>query len=183
MTIACLGLIGVASVSAGCMGWVPVPDQSEYAPLASLADSGQAVARLYVAPIPFLDGIAVHPWFVVKRADATQFDRWEVMPDMWLPLFAGAEARYGQVFLNLDSPEFYPGYAGSYVIAELIGSEAEPIVAFIEFHSPEYSCRARYVLLPGPNSSTYAQWVLDNAGWDVDLPAAALGKDFRPLCP
>src|SRR5262245_55649123 len=53
------------------------PDQSQFVPLDELADSGEAVARVYTAPVPVFGLFDVHSWFVVKRAAAGQFDRWE----------------------------------------------------------------------------------------------------------
>ena len=164
---------GVAMI-AGCMGNLPVPDQGRFAPLESLQSSGEAVVRLYAAPLPGIAAIAIHPWFVVKRADSTTFHRWEVVETSAGP--------YGHVRRDLQPPTADVGAGGAYVLAELIGPAAEPVVAFIEERSPAYPCRGCYLYVPGPNSNTYAQWVLDNSGWRVVLPPAALGKDVAPLC-
>ncbi len=167
-----LGAIGL--LLAGCYGDVFVPDQSVFVPLESLRASGQAVVRVYGRPIAGLEAIAVHPYFVIKTAEATEFDRWEVQA--WLG------GPYGHVKHNLrDADE--EGKPGVHVIAELIGPEAEAVSAFIETQSPVYPCRDVYVLWPGPNSSSYAQWVLDNTGWDVVLPPTTIGKDVPAVCP
>jgi len=161
-------------IGAGCFGPGSIPDQSQFEPLASLGTNGEIVVRLYAAPIPNLESIAIHPWFVVKWADETEFDRWEVLQS--------AGAPYGHVRLNLNSPTSDVGAGGVFVLAELIGPAAESVVAFIETQSPNYSCRDHYISFPGPNSNTYAQWVLDNTGWAVTLPAAAIGKGVQPNC-
>jgi len=179
--VACLILSGAIWLSAGCGGWAPVPDQSQFAPLESLRDSGLAVVRLYAAPMPGLEGIAIHPWFVLKRAGSPDFDRWEVWPEVSDRLSRLAEDRYGHVYLNLAGPTAGAGVGGAHILAELIGPEAEPVIAFIESRSPSYPSRHHYLYFPGPNSSTYAQWVLDCAGWDVTLPPTAIGKGIPPV--
>jgi hypothetical protein len=151
-----------------------IPDQSLFAPLPTLRLGGQAVARLYAAPIPGLEVIASHPWFVIQSAGSDTLTRWEVWP--------AAGGPHGHVRKNLFTPEEDIGAGGQYIIAELTGQSAQPVVDFIESQSPTYPCKDHYMLL-GPNSSTYAQWVLDNTGWNVTLPCAAVGKDAPPDCP
>ncbi|MBN2562140.1 MAG: DUF3750 domain-containing protein [Phycisphaerae bacterium] len=166
----CFAVVVVVTIG-GCYG--PVPDQSQFAPLGSLADGGLAVVRLYAAPIHPIELIATHPWFVVKRADETTFDRWEVQP--W------AREPYGHVLLN-DRSATEDLDPDAYVVAELIGEQAEAVIDFIEMQSPHYPCQDTYVLVPGPNSNSYAQWVLDNTGWAVALPCTAIGKDVPADC-
>ena len=126
------------------------------------------------APIPGIEIIAIHPWFVVKRAGATRFDRWEV--------WQTAGGLYGHIRKNRTSNlTGGVGAGGTYIIAELIGAEAEAVVAFIDTQSPDYSCKDNYELL-GPNSNTYAQWILDGSGWNVPLPPTAIGKDAPQTC-
>ena len=167
-------LVSLMVTAPGCMGGVPVPDQSQFAPLEELSSNGLAVVRLYVAPLPGLEAIATHPWFVVKRADSTTFHRWEVLERLAGP--------YGFVREDALLPTSDVGAGGVCVLAELIGPEAEPVVAFIEERSPVYPCRYHYAYFPGPNSNTYAQWVLDHTGWPVLLPPTAIGKEVTALC-
>lgn len=154
--------------------WSPETDQSQFAPLSELARSRQAVVRLYSAPIPGLEAIATHPWFVVKAAGATRFDRWELLSDAGGP--------YGHVRKNRMAPESGVGAGGVFIVGELIGAEAEPVVEFIEAQSPTYTCRDTYFFL-GPNSNTYAQWILDQTGWRLTMPASAIGAGASPDCP
>ena len=165
---------GVMTMIAGCMGGTAVPDQDRFEPLESLRSSGEAVVRLYAAPLPGIAAIAIHPWFVVKRADSTTFHRWEVWETSAGP--------YGHVRRDSQPPTAGVGAGGVYVLAELIGPAAEPVIACIEEQSPTYPCRGSYLYFPGPNSNTYAQWVLDSCGWDVVLPSTAIGRDIAPLC-
>lgn len=143
------------------------------ASLDSLANSGQAVVRIYAAPIPNIELIAIHPWFVVKPANSTTFHRWEV--------WQSAGGPYDHVRLDLHSLTADVGGGDAFIIGELIGFDAEAVVSFIEQQSPVYPCRESYFFL-GPNSNTYPQWVLDNTGWNISLPARAIGKDWRGDC-
>lgn len=160
-------LLGVALLILGCG---TVPDQSAFVALSALTENGLAIARLYAAPLPGIGLIASHPWFVVKRAESHGFDRWEVWPEAGEP--------FGHVRRNLFPVEGDVDSDGGYIIAELQGDAAEPIVNFIYSQSATYPCRDHYVLFPGPNSSSYAQWVLDGTGWSAMLPPTAIGKDI-----
>ena len=129
----------------GCLERNPIPDQTPFAPLASLETHEEAVVRLYTAPIWGLENIAIHPWFVVKRADEAKFHRWEVCGISGGP--------HEHVRMDLKEPKRFVDAGGAYVLAELIGPAAECVVAFIETQSPNYSCRHRYAYIPGPNSN------------------------------
>jgi hypothetical protein len=167
-------LLVTAWASTGCVNAIEIPDQSQFAPLEEMAELDEAVARVYVAPVHYLGNFATHTWFVVKEAGSHDFDRWEVSLHHGEP--------YGYIYKNLREPEQHIGSYGVFVQAELIGEEAEPVVEFVENESPNYPCRDFYFFLPGPNCNTYGQWVLDNTGWDVDLPFTSLGKDAPVNC-
>ena len=177
ITVRVLVALAVAGglIETGC-GLLSVrPDQSSFVQLESLQDSGSAVARVYAAPILGIELIAVHTWLVIKEAHATSFDRWEVLQTSGEP--------YGHVRHNLMSPTDDMGAGSVYVVAEVIGTEAQAIVEFVDGESPLYSCRNTYVVFPGPNSNTYTQWILDGTAWNVTLPPSAVGKDASPTCP
>ena len=164
-------LIG-ALMTASCSLYT-VPDQSSFLPLPN-ATKSEAIVRLYAAPIPWISSFAVHCWFVVKRAGDDTFHRWELWQDAGGP--------YGHMRLDLGTAEGDVGGGPSFILAELRGTQAEPVVDFIESQSPSYSCRNEYVAFPGPNSNTYVQWVLNGAGWNIDLPWVAIGKDAAASC-
>ncbi|MFA5864101.1 MAG: DUF3750 domain-containing protein [Phycisphaerae bacterium] len=151
------------------------PDQSGFEPLTSLASNGQAVARVYAAPLPVVGALFTHTWLAVKAPDVQTFDRWEV----WIK----KQGPYGFVQKNLLPVERDLAGGSSYVVAELIGTEAEGVVSFVETRSPNYPYKDVYVAIPGPNSDTYTQWVLNSTRWDVQLPGTALGKDYQPNPP
>jgi len=171
-------LVGVAIclMAAACDTAPFAPPQPQFAPLDTLLDDPkESVVRLYLTPTGGFELIAVHPWFVVRRAGEPSPSRWEVWPY--------AEAPYGHVRVNLKAPEQGNHGAGNvHIWAELTGDAAEAVGAFIENESPNYECRDSYAYFPGPNSNTYAQWVLDQTGWEVVLPPTAIGKDDVTVC-
>lgn len=168
----------LCALVSGCP--IPIPDQSGYADLDSLAVPGIAVVRLYSAPILGLESVATHPWFVVKCADASAFDRWEVWPHD--DMEACADERHGHVYRNLNTLEGEAGGGVAFVVAEEIGARAEAIVEFIQSQSASYPGQLCYAYIPGPNSNTYAQWVIDETHWDVALPEQAIGRDAPQSC-
>jgi len=157
----------VASLAAWGCARSDLPDQSGFGPLESLAGSGSAVVRLYATPLPGLEPIALHPWFVVKSGGSSTFHRWEVWPEPGEP--------YGNVRKDLLEPTAGLGAGEVYVIGELVGPQAIPIVEFVETCSPLYPCRDMYMLFPGPNSASYVRWVLDCVGWHVAMPRGLIG--------
>ena len=150
-----------------------IPDQSQFVSLDSLSGSGEALVRLYAAPVLGTRNVAIHAWFIVKHADSTVFHRWEGWEFSSEP--------YGYVGLD-QVPLDYDLGTGDHVVAELRGTDAERVIAFIELQSPSYPCRNEYAWFPGPNSNTYVQWVLNGSGWNVDLSPAALGADYVANC-
>jgi len=158
---------------AGCTSYIDIPDQSEFAPLDDFVENGEPVARVYVAPTRGVGFLSTHAWFVVKRADSDTFDRWEVSTH--------SEGPYGYVQHNRFRPEDYYT-TGIFILAELVGEEARDVVEIINREAPRYPCRNYYLYYPGPNCNTFAQWLLDQAEWDVELPFMALGQYTPVLC-
>lgn len=166
LAVAAAASLGLCSCPSGLE-----PDKDE---LDALADSGLAVARIYAAPVLYVD-FAVHTWFVIKRADEPDFHRWEV--------FFAPGSPYGVVWEDRYRPTDDQGAGPSFLVAELSGPPAEPIVDFIETQSPHYPCRYFYTLLPGPNCNSYVQWAVTQSGWAVQLPQNAFGKEVPANCP
>lgn len=145
--------------------------ESDFQSLDDLRGSGEAVARVYVAPIPLLP--SDHTWFVVKRAEVQEFTRWE--------MFVYRGGIHGYVFQDLLPPEADLGSGGVRILAEVQGPEADALIDCIERAAATYPCRNTYLLFPGPNSNGFAQWTLNQCGWNVPLPASVVGKNVP--CP
>jgi len=172
--------MGMLANIAGCMNdWEVLdpalfaPDQDQFQPLEALADQPEAVVRLYGARDPILGTIMMHAWFVTKPAGETTFDRWE--------LWGAKDGPNGHVFKNLFDPlEQFPEEA---IIGELTGPAAQEVIDFLENEAYTYPCRDVFFYVPGPNCNTFAQWVVDRTGWDIELPPGAVGKAVEPDCP
>ena len=114
---------------------------------------------------------AVHCWFTVGMAGAWQ--RWEVWQKP-----NSCPTSWGYVHLNLMSPDSGVGGGPCRVCSEWRGDSARHIAAVLATPT-EYPYWHRYHYWPGPNSNTYAAWVLHKAGIVPDLDPRAFGKDFR----
>lgn len=172
-SLICAHAVLFGALLVGCCELYDEPDQSQFVPLVELADRREAVVRVYGAPIPIVGRFAIHTWLVTKRAHEQSFHRWE----LWLC----PEGDYGYICKDSKEPTSHVGIGGTFIIGEKMGDEAESIVAFVENESPQYPYRMTYVPLPGPNSNSYTQWVLDNSGWDLNLQSCAAGATWIPL--
>lgn len=68
-----------------------------------------------------------------------------------------------------------------YVVAEISGAEAQALIPRVEAAIAAYpnSARGSYTVWPGPNSNSFVAWVVRNTeGFNVELPPAAVGKDY-----
>jgi hypothetical protein len=115
--------------------------------------------------------ISVHSWVVLKPANATSWRRYDVVG--WGdPVRLNFRDPDGRWFGNLPQ-----------IVLDLRGPEAAAAIAKIEaaIKSYKYSNAGDYRIWPGPNSNTFVACVLravPEAG--VELPANAVGRDFRP---
>lgn len=168
-------LLPLALLWVGCTSFIVPPPQAPFETTSELVDSGQAVARLYIAQVGGgLGFLATHGWFLTKPADRDSYQRWEVS---YIP-----DGPYEHVRLNHREPTAYVYGSRVFVWAERVGSEAVELVDFIEENAPLYPCRSHYYFYPGPNSNTFIQWMLDEAGWDVALPYTSTGSDWPVTC-
>ena len=135
---------------------------------------------LFVCPgnIPF--NFAAHPWFVANEKG--DISRWEV-------LFRKVECEtsWGHLYKNFFPPfqgiEAFPFLQKYFwkgkLLGKIEGDVAEQMAKFIKDSPKNYPYTARY-FLSGPNSNTYAQWVLDKfPEFKVQLPWNAFGKNYK----
>lgn len=132
--------------------------------------------ELRYAPLPGPLGlIAVHHWFVLF--DAGETERWEV----WQRKGAGGQS-WGHLHRNLMHPDRGVGGGPMVHLAAWEGEAARDLAAVLR--APErYPFRDRYCYWPGPNSNTYAAWVLREAGIPQPLHARGWGGRYRLLLP
>ena len=134
------------------------------------------MVQLWSASLPSaLRTIAVHSWFVAYDPATNAWARWEV----WQRAEAGGQS-WGHVHRDLMRPDRPVGGGPSFNEAEWVGDEAEALLRVLAT-APEYPARHRYRYWPGPNSNTFAAWVLGEAGIRHALDPRAVGKDYLGL--
>ncbi|WDE03116.1 DUF3750 domain-containing protein [Thalassomonas viridans] len=134
--------------------------------------------ELRAAKIPGPPGlIADHYWFViVKGAEAGHRQRWEV----WQQKNAGGQS-WQHLHKNLKAWHSGVGNGPSRVEYCWRGAQAARLIRGLETSPQNYPYLARYRYWPGPNSNTYVQWVLDQAGINMTPGPSAIGKDYLGL--
>lgn len=132
------------------------------------------IVQLKYASLPFPLGVfAVHYWFTVLDPKSGECDRWEI----WQSKEAGG-ASVGHLHCNLKEPDAGVGGGPAHVHAEWRGEEAAKLAEVLKSSEAHYPHVHRYLPWPGPNSNTFAAWVLERAGLEMELPWRAIGKDY-----
>ena len=150
--------------------------------LASLVAPTKTQVFLLTCPAHLPFSFARHPWFVINKKGV--LSRWEVVYGNCRHV--GTPLRAGHIHIDalppfrgisiFHSPEILFWNGRCEAVAE--GELAENLISFIEASKDTYPYRDRY-LLWGPNSNTYAQWVLDAfPTWNAKLPWNAFSKNY-----
>jgi hypothetical protein len=174
----CLGIrLANAALSGEGVGRIPwsaaarhsagiAPDPAQMA--------GTAIVQVYSAPTYGWRGlVAQHPWIIVKRADEKEFRRYDVIG--WR---RNQHGRHVQRDYALPDGFWYG--KSPRLLADHRGKGAEAMIGRIEAAIESYPFADSYRAYPGPNSNTF----LAHIGREVpelklDLPANAIGKDYR----
>lgn len=112
---------------------------------------------------------AEHMSIIVKPAGAGEWTRYDVVG--W-----GDPVRRNAY----PADAFWYGNT-PYIVRDIAGGEAEALIPLIEetIARYPYSGQGTYRVWPGPNSNSFVAWVVRNTpGFAVELPPAAIGKDF-----
>lgn len=112
---------------------------------------------------------AEHMSIVLKPEGASEWTRYDVVG--W-----GNPVRR-----NAWAPDAFWYGNRPYVVAEISGAEAQALIPRVEAAIAAYpnSARGSYTVWPGPNSNSFVAWVVRNTeGFNVELPPAAVGKDY-----
>lgn len=136
----------------------------------------EAVIQVYSARVWGAKGaLAVHSWIATKRTHAdsyivSQIVGWAVSSD-------------GDVLFSQPGiPD--KGWYGNppNLLLDIRGERAEKLIKQIDKAIVAYPWSATYSLWPGPNSNTFISWIgLEVPELGLDLPATAIGKDWRPV--
>ncbi|MFP5402934.1 MAG: DUF3750 domain-containing protein [Gammaproteobacteria bacterium] len=135
--------------------------------------AGTAIVQVYAAATYGWRGyFAVHPWIIYKRAGEAAYTRYDVIG--W--------GRGTVVRRNYALPDGLWFGAMPRVLVDHRGAGVEAMIEDIEAAIARYPHADEYRSYPGPNSNTF----LAHIGREVpalrlDLPANAIGKDYRPV--
>jgi hypothetical protein len=115
---------------------------------------------------------AVHPWIIFKRAGETSYTRYDVVG------WGGGNV----VRKNYAIPDGLWFGAKPKVLADHRGEAAEALIDEIEAAVASYPFPNEYRSYPGPNSNTFIAHIgREVPDLDLDMPANAIGKDYRPI--
>jgi hypothetical protein len=126
---------------------------------------------LRAAKIPYLGLIAVHYWFVIHEKNYSE--RWEIWQNKHL-----VTTSWGHLHQNLMTVTQGVGNGDSWLETRWQGKEAEILTEIIRESPSQYPYNHLYRYYPGPNSNTYAQWILDQGEIIYPLERRGLGKNY-----
>lgn len=132
-----------------------------------------AIVQVYAAPTYGWRGlVAIHPWIIFKQAGETQYRRYEVVS--W--------GSNDVVRRNYTSPDGFWFGSKPKLLVEHRGAEAETMIPQIEAAIKSYPWPHTYHAWPGPNSNTFIAHIgREVPKLKLDLPANAIGKDYRSI--
>ena len=170
-----LGLADVALTggSADGQGWRTAPRHSAGIAPDPVQQADVAIVQVFSAPTYGWRGFfAEHPWIIFKRAGETAFTRYDVI---------GWRAPH-MVQRNYALPDGLWYGARPRLLVDQRGDGVDDLIDQIEAAIKSYPYADTYRSYPGPNSNTF----LAHIGREVpalrlDLPANAIGKDYRPI--
>lgn len=114
---------------------------------------------------------AVHTWLIYKRAGETAYTRYDVIG------WGGANV----VRRNYAIPDGLWFGATPRVLADHRGEGVDEMIDAIEAAVASYPHADEYRSYPGPNSNTFVAHIgREVPALRLDMPANAIGKDYRP---
>lgn len=132
-----------------------------------------AIVQVYSAATFGWRGLfAEHPWIIFKKSGETAFTRYEVTG--W---------RGGNVIQrNGALPDGLWFGAQPKLLADHRGERVDAMISEIEAAIKSYPYGDTYRSYPGPNSNTFLAHIgREVPALQLDLPANAIGKDYRPI--
>ena len=140
-----------------------------------LAATSEPVVQVWGARARGFKGIfGVHSWIAVKPGGATEYTVYEVI---------GWRLRRTDtaVVVRTRAPNSWLGAEGA-LYAETRGRGVVALIQRFDTLAREYPYANTYTLWPGPNSNTFVAWIARAMPeLEADLPATAIGKDYRGL--
>ncbi len=133
----------------------------------------EAIVQVYAAPTYGWRGfLAVHPWIIYKRPGETAYTRYDVVG--W---------RAPQVVQrNYAVPDGLWYGSTPQLLVDHRGEHVQAMIDDIETAVASYPYANIYRSYPGPNSNTFLAHIGRQVpALKLDLPANAIGKDYRAL--
>jgi hypothetical protein len=132
-----------------------------------------AIVQVYAAPTYGWRGFfAVHPWIIYKRKGETAFTRYDVV---------GWRAPH-VVQRNYALPDGLWYGSKPELLVDHRGDGVESMIDEVDAAVASYPYAEQYLSYPGPNSNTFLAHIGRQVpSLKLDLPANAIGKDYRPL--
>ncbi len=135
--------------------------------------AGVAIVQVYAAPTYGWRGyFAVHPWIIYKRRGELAYTRYDVVGWRAPKVVQRNYALPDGLWYGL-TPELLVSHQGE---------DLGPLIDDIEAAVASYPFADQYLSYPGPNSNTFLAHIGRQVpALKLDLPANAIGKDYRPL--
>jgi hypothetical protein len=141
-------------------------------------------------------GIALHPYFLVYDHNSNSWEQWEIWAGSQWGYYLNKSAkqrRYSDgretesveaihrqlgCVRNRSPITYVKESSNEYLLSQWNGDDARRLIKVMR--QPErYPEHSTYVMWPGPNSNSYARWVLEQAGISADLHPRMVGKDWH----
>ncbi|MDE0056138.1 MAG: DUF3750 domain-containing protein [Gammaproteobacteria bacterium] len=117
-------------------------------------------------------GAAVHTWITAKRANADEYERFEIIG--WL--LRRGESALSRRRGNPDAEWFSNRPV---LLADVRGDDVDAVIDKLEAAIDAYPYKREYKTWPGPNSNTFTAFVARRVPeLRLDLPPTAIGKDY-----
>jgi hypothetical protein len=139
------------------------------------ADYQEAVVQVYAARTWGAKKVlAVHTWIATKRKGA---DHYQVSQIIGWALNRNGTALFSEA--GIPDKSWYGNEPT--LLLDKRGEEASQLIDQLEKAIERYPYADTYTVWPGPNSNTFIAWLgLEVPELGLDLPATAIGKDWRP---
>ncbi|MGK0202774.1 MAG: hypothetical protein ACI89X_004854 [Planctomycetota bacterium] len=157
---------------------------------------GSDFVQMWTRDSFYARGVAMHPYFLVYDHSSNSWEQWEIWAGSQWGYYLNrsqkkrrysdgrepepVEAMHRQLGgVRTWSPITYVDESSSeYLLSEWSGDDARRLIEVMR--RPEtYPEHSTYVIWPGPNSNSYARWVLEQAGVGADLHPSMIGKDWH----
>lgn len=169
-----VGLLLITGLSPGLNKVIDQAQANADSLRASAAQYDGDIIQVYSARTLGSKGkLAVHTWVATKRKGEAAFLRYEVIgwrmrwADEALAVYQGAA----------DAPWFGNP---AHLLLDKRGAGVGELIDKVQRAVADYPYKNQYTIWPGPNSNTFTAYVgLQVPELGLDLPATAIGKDYR----